>query len=86
MIRHIEFSNHNNDVFIPNQEIAPGVFVPNIIVKSNKAFIRFLNTNDSIVTIKNNNIKTENLSDYEITTQGLDNSKQRKSKIMNILS
>ena len=85
IIRRIKFLSHNTDIFIPNQGVAPGIFVPNIIVHLNSAFIRFLNTTDNIVTIKNNNIKTENLIDYEIITQNLSNNKQRKCELMNTL-
>ena len=59
--------------------------MPNILVKSNKAFIRFLNTNDSIISIKQNRIKTENISDYNVITQRLNKIENRQSKVMDIL-
>ena len=71
---------------IPNQEVTTGVFMPNIyIYKSNKAFIRFLNTNDSIISIEQNRIKTENISDYNVITQRLNKIENRQSKVMDIL-
>ena len=41
-----------------NQEVITDVFIPNILVKSN-----------SIISIEQNRIKTENISDYNVTTQ-----------------
>ena len=54
VIQQIKFLYHNNDILIPNQEVEPEVFTPNILVKSNRAFICFLNTNHNIITIKQN--------------------------------
>ena len=73
MIRQIKFKNLKNEVLIPNQEVTRGVVIPNILVKSNKAFIRFLNTDDNIIkkSIKQNRIKTGNFSVYNVITQRL---------------
>ena len=66
-------------------EVAPGVFIPIMLVESNNAFIRFLNTTNNIATIKQDNIQTENISDYEIIIQNSNKRKERDSKVINLL-
>ena len=56
VIRYIKITDTNEDVLVPHQEIQPGVFIANTLVKANKAFIRILNTNSTTVTIKESNI------------------------------
>ena len=85
LIRQIKILIHNNDILIPNQEVDPEVFIPNILVESNTSFIRFLNTNDSIIIIKQNKIKKENVSDYNVVTQETNKHQNGQSKVMNIL-
>lgn len=84
VIRHIKLLTTSQDILIPHQEIQPGVFIASTLVKANNAFIRILNTNKNTVTIKEPQISTEDLNDYEIITNN-HNEKQRKSKILQIL-
>ena len=74
------FLNHNNDILTPNQEVEPGVFIPNIPFKS-----IIEQYNDSIIIIKQNKIKRENVSDYNVVTQETNKHQNKQSKVMNIL-
>ena len=56
-----------------------------MLVKSNNTFIRFLNTTNNIITIKQDNIQTENVSDYEIIMKNSNKREERKSKVINLL-
>ena len=80
VFRQIKFINHDNDILIRNQKVEPGLFIPTIVVKPNRAFILFLNTNDCIITIKQNKIKTENVSDYNVVTQETNKHQNRQSE------
>lgn len=84
VIRQISFVTSEQEVLVPNQEPYPGVFIASTLVKSDKAFIRILNTNTDTVILKNPQILTEDINDYEIitTTKG---KKNRKSEILKIL-
>lgn len=63
---HIE--NFTGPCIIPNQEIAPGVLIPNTIIFEQNPTIRVLNTNINMTTVPNNIEKTEPLAEYDIYT------------------
>ena len=73
VIRQIRFVNIENDIVVRSQEI------------SNNAFIRFLNTTNNIITIKQDNIQTENVSDYEIIIQNSNKREEKDSKVISLL-
>ena len=60
VIRKVDFIDCNDEIVIPNQELERGAFIANTLVKSNQAYIRILNTNNTITTVNNGNMKTEN--------------------------
>lgn len=65
VIRVIGIQNSDKDILIPNQELQDGIFVANTIATSTKPLVRIVNTTPNDVVIRNINLKTENLDDYE---------------------
>ena len=59
-------TNIQEDLLVPNQEIASGVFIANSIVSGKNSFIRIMNTTKSNIVVDTSSIKTEKLDDYEV--------------------
>lgn len=82
--------NCAEDCFIPQQEVAENVFIGNCIVSGqhNTTRIPIINSNQTEVSLKNINIKTENLSNYHIfhLKKSHYSSQSNPKKLNNILS
>ena len=85
VIREIKLHEHDQEILVPNQEPQPGIFIANSLVKANKAYIRILNTNNSTVSLKIDEIKTENISEYDIIEGNFTNDQSRKTEVLKIL-
>lgn len=55
-----------NQIFIPNQEISPGIFVAQCITIKDNAYVRILNTTTENKFISHPSIKYENLSNFNV--------------------
>lgn len=66
VIREVDISPGKGDVYVPNQQIADGVFVGRTIVSREKAFVRVLNVNDKDIILKNVYVTSESLSNYDL--------------------
>lgn len=66
VFRTLKLTNFDTPQFIPNTELAPGVFISNSIATSNKPMIKILNTTEEVVSIPRGIVKSQNLSDLEI--------------------
>lgn len=66
VIRKIDIDIVDDYIFIPNQEIHNGIYVANTIAASKHVYIRLLNTTNFDQMVKVNNVKYENLKDYDI--------------------
>ena len=86
-IRRFEL-NIEEDSLIPNQEIAPGIFIPNTIVSKESPFIQVMNTNTSIQKIpKNTSLKAEPLKNFSIYhAHETYNNIGRTNKLINVIS
>lgn len=87
-----ELFHVESDIFpcvLENQEISPGVFVPNSIVTSKECWIRVLNIGDRFAFFPTNMLKTTKTSDYNIfiITQSnhVQNSNNRTEKLKTML-
>lgn len=57
----------SEDCVIPNQEIAPGVLIPNTIISSENPFVQVMNTNPTVQILpKNIAIVAESLNNYSV--------------------
>ena len=83
-IRQVKLLSSYQEVLVPNREPHPGVFIANTLVKSDRALIRILNTNENTITLKQHLIQTEDVNDYEIYGNKSCN-RHRKSEILQIL-
>lgn len=85
-IRKFNLTN-KEDCLIPNQEILPGIFIPNTIVSEN-AMIKIMNTNSTIQKIpKDIPIKIEKLEKYSIlNTHAIEKKAQRDKDLRKIVS
>ena len=77
----------DEECVIPNQEVAPGIFIPNTIVDSRNQLIRIMNTNSVLKTIsKNIKLKVEPLKNYSMyNTQSNKNQNNPKKSRTNEL-
>jgi len=84
VIREVEIQTQESELFIPNQEIKPGIFIANTIVSAKRPFVRIVNTNSVDTSVSNSDVLFENLSDYDIIDLSKLNSK--KPEILKRLS
>jgi hypothetical protein len=80
----IDFSR-SEDLFIDNQELAPGVLIARYLVNKANPFIKILNTNEELLTIKKSIIKTEPLENFDIFYSN-ENNGSRKETVEKIMS
>lgn len=66
VIRRVHIQNKDENVIIPNQEIADGIFVGRAIVNKNNPYVKILNTQSENKTLYNIEITTEKLTDYNL--------------------
>jgi len=84
VIREIEIDTQESELFIPNQELQPGIFIANTIVSAKRPFVRIVNTNPVDTVVNNSQVEFENLSDYDIIE--LPKSSSKQSEIVKRLS
>lgn len=65
VIRKIQISSSENEAFIPNQELAQGVYVAGTIISKSSPYVRILNTSFDNKTVAGK-VNTEPLSNYNI--------------------
>lgn len=68
VFRIFNIARYEKPIFIPNQEIFPGIFMANTIANSKNPIIKIVNTTDEIKVIPKDIQKMENLSNYNIYT------------------
>lgn len=67
VVRTFNFRNKFEEAQLVNeQEIIQGVFVARTIIGSSRPLIRILNATESVQTIRNDRLTTENLSNYDL--------------------
>ena len=83
--RRINIENNKNNYLVKANEIEPGVFIANSIVDSHNPVLKFLNTTDKIVNIKQNLFHNlTNIENYEIYT--FNNVKNDSSRHQELIS
>jgi len=87
VVRKINVKSQEDDILIPNQEIAQGVYIANTIVSKNSPFVKILNTNNKNILIENPSIATESLNDYHvISIDKIADNDERKKQILSKIS
>lgn len=67
VIRHFSVQSRSSRArYVPNQELAPGVFTSNTIILPTQAFIRVLNTTNHTKIIDKTKLKTHDINKYDI--------------------
>ena len=66
VIRRIGISPGRDDVYIPSQQIADGVFVGRTIVSRVNPYVRVLNINDEPLVLHNVTVTSEHISNFNI--------------------
>ena len=86
----LHVSNKNEEYFIPEQELIPGVHIPRTLVKTsenNSVVIPVLNTTEDIQTIPNNiNINKIRLSEFNVLQVKTELNESRVNEIISIVS
>lgn len=86
VVRKINFNEINEDQVIEQQELEDGVFVARTIINPKNAYIRILNTSHAPKTVKINNLKHDNLSNYLIyNISDVQNTTQRDATIEKLI-
>ena len=62
VFRKVHLKTEENEVFIPGQEIYPGVFTAKTVVSKSSPYVKILNLNSDIVTLIDPTIETESLT------------------------
>lgn len=71
---------------INSQEPKPGVFVSRTIIDSQQPLLTLINTTNQVMTIRNNDLQIEELSDYNVVDLNeIKNDKNRADTLLNIL-
>lgn len=66
VIRRVCIAPGDDDVYVPNQQIAEGVFVGRTIMTRKNPFVRVVNINDNPIQCRNVKIQSEKLENYNI--------------------
>lgn len=85
VIRKICLNSQHEELLVPNQEIQPGVFIANTIVKGNDAYVKILNTNSCMTAINASKIISENISDYDVYKTSKYSENRKKGNIGKII-
>lgn len=83
VIRLINVKSSEDVFLVPQQIIQDGVYIANTITSKFQPLVRFLNTTDKNLFIKNLQINTESLNDYNIVQMGtnVNNKKEKLRKL-----
>lgn len=86
VIRKIKISYTNQPQFIDSQEIENGILVARTIIDTKNPYVRILNTTENVKIIKNNTLKSEDLSHYNVyKTKNVECNEDRNKKVQEIL-
>lgn len=86
VIRKISVEGPCDEIYVPNQEISPGIYVARSIVSKNSPYVRMVNTNDENKLVSGT-VKSESLSNYNVyTIDGEEQNTERKTRVLEKLT